>query len=107
MNCSGRLPAKGGQLAHLVQPVGLIDISVLGVLNLLWCIPHKVVSLRSTEVLQLSSAQLPQQVKDLHHDPVGIMDDLLQDVVTPVRAAIRAPQLLSTLCRLSGLMKRS
>ena len=32
--------------AHLVQPVGLVDVSILGVLNLLWGIAHKVVGLQ-------------------------------------------------------------
>ena len=31
---------------HLVEAVGLVDVSVLGILDLLWRIPHKVVRLQ-------------------------------------------------------------
>ena len=72
INCARRWSAKDGHLAHLVQPVGLIDVSILGVLDLLWRIAHKVVGLRITEVLQMACVQPPQPVKDLQHSPVDL-----------------------------------
>ena len=96
----------GGWVAHLVQPVGLIDVSVLGVLDLLWRIPHKVVGLRITDVSQVSHVQLPQPVKDIHRDPVGPPGGPPPGCGDLMKAAIGASQLLDTPCWLSGLIKR-
>ena len=41
---------------YLVQPVGLIYISILGILDLLWCISHKVICLHASE--QIAHAPL-------------------------------------------------